>query len=202
MIMSNQDASSFSALILSSGMSERMGRPKARLHWDSSQTFLEKIISDFLKSGCSKVICTVNHLLLPWCESILPGGNVRFILNEHPEWGRMHSVRLGLNELQTESYCLIHNIDNPFINPDSILKILSHREPYAWCSPEFEGKGGHPVMVANSMITKILRDDNHDKTLQQVLMEFPKRIVPMEDDTVLRNINSPADYQRYFGQFR
>lgn len=200
--MSNQDTSFFSALILSSGMSERMGRPKARLTWDSSQTFLEKIISDFLKSGCSKVICTVSHYLLPWCESIFPGNNVRFILNEHPEWGRMHSVRLGLNELQTESYCLIHNIDNPFINPDSILKILSQREPDVWCSPEFEGKGGHPVLVPNAIITKILRDDNHDKTLQQVLTVFPKRIVPMEDDTVLRNINSPEDYQRYFGQVR
>lgn len=202
MIMSKQNTSSFSALILSSGLSERMGRPKARLTWDSSQTFLEKIISDFLKSGCSSVICTVNHYLLPWCESILPGNNVRFILNEHPEWGRMHSVRLGLNELQTESYCLIHNIDNPFINPDSILKILSQREPDAWCSPEFEGKGGHPVLITNSIITKILRDDNHDKTLQQVLMEFPKRIVPMEDDTVLRNINSPEDYQKFWGQDR
>ena len=193
--MDSHTASDVSAIILSSGLSERMGQHKALLRWDRSRSFLEKIAIEFLDAGCSRIFCTVNSSLLPMCESLITDPRIRFILNEHPEWGRMHSLCLGLKELGREAYCFIHNVDNPFITKIIILKILAAKEPDAWCSPEFSGKGGHPVLLPKSIIREIVKENAKNGTLQETLKRFPKRIVSVDDASILKNINSPEDYR-------
>jgi CTP:molybdopterin cytidylyltransferase MocA len=185
----------FSALILSSGLSERMGQPKALLKWDPSMTFIEKIIKEYLEAGCQRVVCTVNSALLPTCLEMDVTENVSFLLNEHPEWGRLHSVRLGLTELFNTDFCFVQNVDNPFINSATIVKIREAADPNAWCSPEFEGKGGHPVLLPQLITRKIQAESSLSLTLQEMLQNFPKKIVVISDDCVLKNINTLEDYR-------
>ena len=185
----------FSALILSSGLSERMGQPKALLRWDDSMNFLEKIVREYLDSGCEKVICTVNREVLLHVRGLEAMPPVRLVLNEHPEWGRMHSVRLGLEYSLNSDFCYIQNVDNPFINQAIIKKIMACADHDAWCSPEFNGKGGHPVLLPKSIIRKLLDEKKTAGTLRDVLQSFTKIAVEMDNDIVLRNINIPLDYQ-------
>ncbi|HPT15100.1 MAG TPA: NTP transferase domain-containing protein [Bacteroidales bacterium] len=184
----------FSALILSSGLSERMGQPKAFLNWDDSRTFIEKIAGEFIEAGCTQVICTVNRFILPGCRKLNLPSNVKFILNEHPEWSRLFSISLGLKELRENSYCFIHNVDNPFIHDGIIKNLLESADPGSWISPEFEGKGGHPVLLPPGIVEKVLEGNLKDATLQDILSLFPKIAVKMQDDSVLRNINTPEEY--------
>lgn len=183
-----------SVLILASGLSERMGRPKALLQWDQSKTFIEKIIEEYLEAGCGKVVCTVNRHVLPFCTSLKSLPNLKFVLNRHPEWGRMYSVKLGLKELAGSSFCFIQNVDNPFIHSKNIMKILEAGNQETWCSPEYKGQGGHPVLLPKSIINQILLEKDLSATLQQVLRIFPKKEVEMEDNSILKNINTPEDY--------
>ncbi len=188
---------SFSAIILASGLSERMGQPKALLMWDKSKTFLEKIIQEYLAAGCEKIICTVNKQVLPHCK---PFGNypgVKFVLNQHPEWGRTYSVTLGLKEVGNSQFCFIQNVDNPFIDSGTIKKIFASGDHDTWCSPEFNGVGGHPVLLPEIVINKILSGIDLEITLQEFLQQFPKKIFEAEDDFILRNINTPEDYRNY-----
>jgi molybdenum cofactor cytidylyltransferase len=197
---SSQDTTSgisWSALILAAGLSDRMGQPKALLMWDASRTFLEKTIGEYLDASCREVICTVNRFVLPYCETLNYDRSVRFILNRHPEWGRVYSVRLGLQELRESSFCFIQNVDNPFINKTDILKILDARDPEAWCSPEFLGRGGHPVLVPKAITEKILQKNIPGVTLRDILYLFPKKTLEMEDDSILRNINTPEEYRAF-----
>lgn len=191
---------SFSVIILASGRSERMGRPKALLMWDKSRTFLEKIIQEYLAAGCEKIICTVNKQVLSHCK---PYGNfpgVQFVFNQHPEWGRMYSITLGLKEIGKSQFCFIQNVDNPFINSETIKKIFASGDHETWCSPEFCGVGGHPVLLSKFVINEILAGNNLAVTLQQVLQQFPKKIVQLENDSILRNINTPEDYRSFLYQ--
>ena len=184
-------------LILAAGFSERMGTPKALLMWDRSMTFLKKIILEFLSAGCDPVVCTVNSLVLPHCSSLESIPRVKIILNEHPEWGRMHSVRLGLEHAGGRPYCLLHNVDNPFIHETILRKILDSANPGSWCAPEYKGKGGHPVLLTARIMDHILQSTCLPTTLEEVLGSFPKKTVKMEDDLILRNINTPGDYRKY-----
>jgi len=188
---------SYSALILSSGLSERMGQPKALLNWDESRTFIGKIMDEYRDAGCEKVVCTVNRFIYQQCLSLYAASNVTFILNEHPEWGRLYSVKLGLAEVRNSDFCFIQNVDNPFINSAIISGIAAYADPGAWCSPEFNGRGGHPVLIPQIILRKILEVTNQESTLQNVLRAFPKKVAEMEDDKVLRNINTPEEYRDF-----
>ncbi len=186
------------ALIAAAGLSERMGRPKALLRWDDHTTFLERIIGECLEAGCDRVVCTVNRQILPFCISLPQRPEVRFVLNEHPERGRMHSIKLGLRELEDASYCLLQNVDNPFVTAGAIRRILAGRDPGAWTSPEYHGKGGHPVVLPQAVVRHILGENESVATLQEILATFPRLTVPMEDDSFLRNINTPEKYRELF----
>ena len=189
--------SHFSVIILASGLSERMGQPKALLRWDNTQTFLEKIILEYMAAGSEKIICTVNRQVLPHCKRLGKFPGVQFVLNQHPEWGRMYSVSLGLKKIGKRKFCFIQNVDNPFIDSGTIKKIFASGDHDTWCSPEFNGLGGHPVLLPEIVINKILSGIDLEITLQEFLQQFPKKIFEAEDDFILRNINTPEDYRNY-----
>ncbi len=186
------------AVILASGLSERMGTPKALLKWDSSATFIEKLIGECLSAGCDKVICTINELIQPFCEDLVLPAEVKFIVNQNPQWGRFYSVKRGLSEVSDFKYCFIHNVDNPFIDKELMKLLYSERDNKAWCSPVFENRGGHPVLLPSSVIREILVHEEITTTLSEILCRHPQKDVCIDSDLVLRNINNPEDYKKYF----
>jgi CTP:molybdopterin cytidylyltransferase MocA len=171
-----------------------MGQPKAFLKWDDSRTFIEKITGEFIEAGCRQVICTVNRFILPQCLALNAPQTVKFILNDHPEWSRLYSVRLGLKELANNSYCFIHNVDNPFIHKDIIIGLQNSADPNAWISPVYQGRGGHPVLLPPGIIQEILKNNSLDITLQDILSMFHHKTLEMKDDSILRNINTQEEY--------
>ena len=187
-----------SAIILSSGLSERMGQPKALLKWNRSVTFIEKIIDEFNSFGCNPVICMINEIIEPACNSLKAPENVRFIVNHHPDWGRFYSIKTGLNEVRDSAYCFIHNVDNPFVNAVTLKELYMRRTPEAWCSPAYKDKGGHPVLIPGTIIKEIAGNEDLNTTLADILSGFPKIIVELNSDSVLRNINTSDDFNTYF----
>jgi molybdenum cofactor cytidylyltransferase len=188
-----------SAVILSSGTSERMGQPKALLKWDRSVTFIEKILNEFLVSGCSQVICMINEQTESFCRALKVPGEVKFVVNHHPEWGRFYSIRTGIDRISGSDYCFIHNVDNPFVDQEIIERILAKRNPASWCSPVFRDKGGHPVLLPGCICKEIAKVEDLNSTLMDVLALYPKVKVEASHDGILRNINTPEEYNGIFG---
>jgi CTP:molybdopterin cytidylyltransferase MocA len=176
-----------------------MGQPKALLKWDSSTTFIEKIINEFCSFNCTPVICVINKSIEPDCRRLRVPSRVKFIINEHPESGRFSSVRTGINEITEADFCFIHNVDNPFVNRDVISRLFALRDPDAWCSPVYAGKGGHPVLIPFSVIRMIANTHDLAITLADILNSFSRINMEMPDDTLLRNINTRDDYNKYWG---
>ncbi len=190
--------SDFSAIILASGLSERMGKPKALLLWDDVTTFLEKIIQEYTKASCRRIICMVNEKTEPLCRALKISSDVKFVINEHPEWGRFYSIHMASHEVRDSAFCFIHNVDNPFVGAEIIEKIYAKRSKVAWCSPVYKKNGGHPVLLSQGIIHKISQINDNNLTLLDILKPYQRINVEINSETILRNINTPADYNKYF----
>lgn len=135
-----------SAIILSSGLSERMGQPKALLKWNHETTFIEKIIGEFHRFGCQQVVCMINTAIEIACTTFDVPSNVKFVVNHHPEWGRFHSIRTGLGAVKETDFCFIHNVDNPFVNRDIVEKLYRYGMAIAGVRPCTTVRGATPCL--------------------------------------------------------
>lgn len=196
-MLKSQPDDTVAVLIPASGLSERMGIAKALLEYSPGFTFIEKIIETYTRAGCTRIISTVNPLTLSSVRQLRRISPAQLVLNQHPELGRLHSVKLGLEMLKDVSFCFIQNIDNPFVTTETILHIFKERDPGVWISPEFLGRGGHPVLLHQTLIHQILEQTREDISLKEILRNFPKKSVEIQDDTVLQNINTPKEYKKY-----
>lgn len=174
-----------------------MGKAKALLEWNHSLTFLEKIIGEYRKAGCPRIICMLNEKTEALCRNMHLPAEAVLLINHHPEWGRFYSIKTGLAEVNDSSYCFIQNVDNPFVSVDLIEKLYNERNPDAWCSPVYMGKGGHPVLLPQLIIREILQSDHLNTTLRDVLQSKKRINIAVESDDVLININTPEEYSRY-----
>jgi CTP:molybdopterin cytidylyltransferase MocA len=185
---------SFAAILLSAGLSERMGTAKALLRWNSSLSFIEKLINEFEGAGCSEIICVINTEIKSSIDALSIPDKVKFVVNDFPEKGRFYSVRTGLSTLTDAGFCFIHNVDNPFITKDIITQIYACKDHEKWVSPIHQNHSGHPVLIPKKIIRHILEQEYPNTTLRDCLISFPKITVNIHNDAILRNINTPEDY--------
>jgi molybdenum cofactor cytidylyltransferase len=186
-------------VILAAGRSVRMGELKAFLRFDELQPFIGKIISIYSGWGCREIVVVTNHEALPRMKQadIIPHG-VTVIVNDHMEFERFYSVKLGLEAIISASFCFIQNIDNPFIDAGILDQLYGHRSDEKYVSPVFMGKGGHPVLLNRKNMDQICRWNENSATFKDVLKTMAVQTIDMKDDRVLININCPEDYHRLF----
>ena len=187
-----------SIIILASGLSERMGTPKALLKWDESVSFLEKIVAEYTNAGCTQIICMVNPTTEALCKELNLPKFAKLVINPNPELGRFSSIKIASQEVKNSDFCFIQNVDNPFVSADIIEKIWAKRDSNSWCSPIYKGKGGHPVLLPQVIIQEINKNNNLDITLHDILTPFQRINIEVDTDTILKNINTPEEYAKYF----
>ncbi len=181
-------------LITAAGLSERMGVPKALLKWNAEMNFLQKIIATYTTFGCSEIIVTLNEESFSYFMPLkLP--NLSLILNSHPELERMYSIQLGLKAIKTSSYCFIQAIDNPFIEPNILEEIYLHKTTNDFVKPTYNGKSGHPILINKTIIDFICQMEVKKQTLNEVLKQFPHKVIAVEHPEILYNINTLEEYR-------
>lgn len=192
------DKSRTAALILAAGSSQRMASPKALLQFDKDMTFLEKIVKTYAEWGSGKIVVVVNSSVGEIVKKMnLLTKLVTFVENDHPEFERFYSVKLGLKKVSLP-FCFIQNVDNPFIDEIILDEIYSHRSTEKYVSPVFEGQGGHPVLLNQKNIISISTHDDNSANFKEVLQTFDCYKLEMEDDKVLININASEIYEKFF----
>ena len=93
--------------------------------------------------------------------------------------------------------CFIQNIDNPFVNSSLLKKMIPLISTDSFVSPTYNNKGGHPVLISNSIIETILENEDTSVTLRNKLEKFNKIVMPANKE-VLINMNTVEDYIKYF----
>lgn len=184
-------------IILAAGNSERMGKAKSQLQFNSKYTFLDQLISQYHFAGLKRIIVVsqfkeasikLNHQM-----------SVEFMRNSEPEKGRAWSIYLGLQQVGNAAQVFIQNIDNPFTDQFLIQEMMKNSSPEHVIYPSYRSKKAHPVLIPQFLVQQILENDFATFDFKESLSLLPSKLVSCNDSTVLANINKPEDYLYWFG---
>jgi molybdenum cofactor cytidylyltransferase len=195
------------AVILAAGESTRMGTDKALLPWPpatpgsppSGQTFLSSAIQA-LYPFSDKVIVVVGKNESNLAPVVYANG-ASLVRNPDPERGQFSSLQVGLREVLNDGRdaAMITLVDRP---PARAATLQTLRSTFAeaandlWAVvPEYNGKHGHPFLVAREMIEAFLRApasasarDIEHQNLQHV------SYVVVDDPLIALNVDTPQEY--------
>ena len=197
--MLNTQLSDCGVIILAAGKSGRMGKPKFLLEHVSGETFLHRLITVYQRAGIHEMVVVVNNIdfknQLEYF-STLPE-RVKIIQNPTPEQGRLLSIQLGAGAFSGNTPCFIHNIDNPFVEI-TLLEQLHHSLGEAgYLKPVFAGKGGHPILISDSIVAVLRNETNEFQDFKQLLDSFYGKRLEVEFEEVVLNVNTREDYHSF-----
>ena len=112
------------------------------------QTVIESCVSNLRAAGVEDIVIVVGYRAEDVRRKInsLP---VKFVLNANPNTEMSVSVQLGLKAISSRAHAvLITPVDHPAV-PSFIIRSLieNWRAGARLIQPEFQGKGGHPVLI-------------------------------------------------------
>ena len=189
--MSNQ--LSFSAIIPAAGYSERMGTEKAMLQLRNGKTFVENLLINYITFGADPVVIIVNKA---FDHTRINLNTILCVENDHVEYGRSYSVKLGIQNIPAGHACFIQNIDNPFVDTGLLGELLSALNDDSYVIPVHCDRGGHPVLLGKNIVSSLIIDDQF-ADFRDVLKNFTRIEIPCEDPRVLLNINTHEDYLKF-----
>ena len=191
-----KNSHSCSVIILAAGKSSRMGSPKLGLQFDKKETFLEAIIRQYRSYSCKEILVVINEdgAALIRSKSIDISSDVVLVTNTHLEWERFYSVKLGMQHLKCTYPVFIHNVDNPFANKEILSSLHNNISKVDYVVPVFQGRGGHPILVSEKIILAIKDEPKNDLILSDFLTLFDKKMLEVDDQQILVNINSKETY--------
>jgi len=189
-----------SVIILAAGRSGRMGKPKFALRYNDEMIFLEEVVSQFLTFGCGEIVIVLNDEGYSGFQNlnIAFPENIKIEINHHPEKGRFFSLQIGLSSLNSKRYVFVHNVDNPFVTQRDLGLLFNGISGYDFCVPVYEGRGGHPVLLSETVIDGILSENDVNITLRDIMKRYYGKRVEAESDKILVNINTVEDYREFF----
>lgn len=185
------------SIILAAGRSTRMGQPKALLNYCGT-TFIQHLVDIYGRFGPVSVVVNENDRQA--IARRVP--QARVLVNPEPELGLFSSVHLGVSSLEGQvSFYFVHPVDCPILDesvPAHMLSEARWRPEHTVFVPSLSGRPGHPVLL-DPVIQMPLLAQRPDAVFSTVLELFGVCQVPVEEPSVLLNINTPADYDTLVG---
>lgn len=186
------------AVVLAAGRSTRMGRIKQILPW-GAETMIGTVAQNLRAAGLQEIV-VVTGAARAEVEAALTGQPVRFAFNPDFAVSEMaRSLQTGLWALPENcSAVIVALADQPQIEPEVLRALLQRwRETQApVVAPAFHGQRGNPLLLDRALWPELLglpADANPRAALRAA---DPIELVPVETDSILRDIDTPDDYQR------
>ncbi|MEW6277712.1 MAG: nucleotidyltransferase family protein [Candidatus Eremiobacterota bacterium] len=185
------------AVVLAAGRSRRMGRPKASLPFGTG-TFLSTIL-DRLPRELLGWIGVVTTAPIGDC------GAVRLV-NPNPERGQLSSLLVGLEGGAAKfAWTLAVLVDQPAVSATTYRRLAEAAEAGAghlWV-PTCRGRRGHPVAFGRVCYPDLLQAPLEEGSRWVVARHRAYRVeVEVDDPEVLRDVDTPADYERLLEETR
>jgi molybdenum cofactor cytidylyltransferase len=148
------------AILLAAGRSRRMGAFKPLLPF-GKQTVIETCVGNLQAAKISEIIVVVGN----GAEDIqmqLQNSDVTFVVNPDSDSEMSASIGVGVKKLTTHAKAVVIALaDHPAIPASIITQLIDKwRESKAQLiQPEFEGHGGHPVLIDLTLRTELMNLD-------------------------------------------
>jgi molybdenum cofactor cytidylyltransferase len=190
------------AVVLAAGRSSRMGRAKATLPLDATDTFLTRIVRTFLEAGVDDVVVVVGHeadaIVSSFSASGLPA---RFVFNQDYDRGQWSSLVAGLGVVDRPgvSATLMTLVDVPLVTADTVRAVLAcYRRTHApVVRPTSGSRHGHPLLVDRSLFAE-LRAADPAEGAKPVIRAHATAAgdIAIADEGAFRDIDTEEDYLR------
>jgi molybdenum cofactor cytidylyltransferase len=192
------------ALIPAAGKSTRMGRPKLLLPV-GGKTVLDVVIGALRQAGIEHVLVVIGpHVAELEQVARQAGANVLLLADETPDMRA--TVEHGLDWIDRRFHpegndaWLLVPADHPTLKPGIVRTLLVARRAHPECSifvPAHAGRRGHPTLIAWKHVPAIKAFVPHCG-LNQFLRKQRDEIleVPVDDQAVLFDLDTPEDYDR------
>lgn len=182
------------AVIVAAGMSSRMGDFKPMLNIGSI-SIAQRIVATFHQAGVTK-IAVVTGYNAPLLERHLANSGLVFLRNEDYASTQMFdSAKIGLAYLRDKCERILFTpVDIPLFTAMTVTELIESGAEL--CCPVCEGRTGHPLMIASSLVDAILADSG-EGGLQGAIARCGAEMlqIPVEDPGVLHDADTPADYK-------
>ncbi|MBK9122562.1 MAG: putative selenium-dependent hydroxylase accessory protein YqeC [Chloroflexi bacterium] len=188
------------AVVLAAGMSTRMGQPKQLLPWRDNRTIIEHIVEQLIKARVDPIVVVTGHnakevkaVLAPW--------DVTVVNNRAYKTGEMlSSLKTGLAAMPAHTAAALMVLgDQPALQTRVVNRIvLTHAEAqHELIVPSYDMRRGHPVLIGRRYWNEII--SLGPSTTPRVFFDrFADHIhyVEIDNDSILRDIDTPQDYDR------
>ncbi len=181
-------------IILAAGASSRMGQPKALLEFHG-ETFLARMVRIFAPH-CDPLVVVV----APGCETWVPAGSARPVVNPQPERGMLSSLQCGLAEFGNEitGHILFTPMDLPALREETVAAVAVACGRAAVVIPRLGETRGHPVSIDGTVAAELLAlSGGPEAQPKHVLRRDDSRVLFLEidDPGSIRDVDEPQDYQ-------
>ena len=185
-----------SALLLAAGQSRRMGAFKPLLPF-GDQTVVEFCITNLRTAGINQIVVVVGHRA-DEIKKRLQSANVSFALNSDPDSEMSVSIARGVELISEDAKALLIGlVDHPAVPTDTIKQIIDEWQTGALVQPEYNGRGGHPVLIDLKYREDLLHLDPQ-KGLRAIFDAHRNQVrrLSVNSPYVARDIDTWEDYQR------
>ena len=189
-----------SAVILAAGESRRMGAQNKLLLQIGSEVLIRKFVESVCASAADAVLVVLGHEAEK-IKAVLQDQTVRFVNNTCFEEGMTTSIQSGVKAASTESTGLMICLaDLPFAETSDFNRLIQaftdfrRTESSLIIVPVFQGQRGNPVLFSAEFRDKILT--HKGEGCREIVRQYPQSVreVCMENDNLLRDIDTPVDY--------
>jgi molybdenum cofactor cytidylyltransferase len=186
--------------VLAAGLSRRMGQPKALLP-AAGDTFLRRAVDALRGGGCDDVTVAVRPardavtMLIATAARECGAGTVEVDSSEQIE-----SLRAALRVVREGAAAVIVlPVDHPQVGPEVVTALIDgfRRSRAPVVVPVHRAKRGHPVLFANAVFDELLADPLPEGA-RTVVHAHANELLEVEvgQDSVLHDVNTPADFRR------
>lgn len=186
------------ATVLAAGASKRMGCPKALLEY-RGRTFLQSILDATAVLGLQRYVALGHESDKVLAQHDLHG--ITTVTNQEMVAGPIGSIRASIRAIENHPVeaLLVWPVDFPHVTVDTVQALIDRfrkNDMPAIVIPEFEGRGGHPVIFGRSLFDELLSapDSVGAKAVVQADRERVARIRVI-DRAVVDSLNTPEAYR-------
>lgn len=186
------------AVILAAGSGTRLGGvAKALLVGRSGRSFLSSIVDAARAGGASDIVVVLGP---PFGDAVSAHAvelGARVVVNPTPERGMASSVALGFAAV-SETACdaaWLWPVDHPHVDVATLRALVGALADHDAARPVFEGRGGHPPLIARSMFSDLAACADVEGGARSVLARHDVLDVVVTDKGVVRDIDTRRDLE-------
>ncbi len=180
------------AVVVAAGAGTRMGGVAKALLRVGDTTYLSRIVETLRSTGDDAVVVVG----APYGDEVAAEAarlGARVVVNPDPSRGMASSIALGFGALTDGDAAWLWPVDHPHVTVETLRALQAAIGDHDVARPRFEGRGGHPPLIARRAWPQLAACDRIDGGARAVIAGLDVVDVAVDDAGVVRDIDLPED---------